>query len=509
MGGSATTSDHDLYQQVVNGIPVGVHFYFLDNSLMGPNRINLSPVLQSGQVMSFLYVPFITRRDIDIVQIPYDQGRYGSVDPSNPNNYPHCYVYKVNDSFIGDKPLGTVKRYRNETFGRKNEWRWYNESKLFQFPYEYITINDYMNTPLTIAPHLFTSPGDDFPVKVRQEISFTGGYTIYAQGYKGDYNGTMEGIMSTASLDLPTGSSAYADFMSRSKSQFLASNLISSRNESLARYSTNKQAQLGYASANMSYNAQIQAGRIGALGSVFSGLSGGLMGVLGAGVGAGLGLASNQISASTSRNIANMQTSTAQQIGNMQNSLNKKNRIDQSQAFISDIFSAPRNMSLGSGDILQSLTNSRKCVDVIRYGLTDVYLNKIALYFTMYGYKQNKFVRLTNSSYKTRKYFNYIKTIDANIESKKLPKEIVEQIKAIFNAGITFWHYKNMQNIEYYPMGQESAPQQTSLKMYEYTRFDNGERNIVYPGTNTVIPDDQIPPQNVPPDTIVPPGGQP
>lgn len=469
--------DHDSYNSSINNIPVGVHFYFLDNKMFGPLDINLAPVTQSGQVLSFIYTPFLTRRDLDLLRIPYNQGLYGSVDPEQPDpakNPKECYVFKVRDGAINTSPkkLGSIKSYTNDLYPRAKGFRWYNESKLFQYPYQFPVITDYINTPLVIQPHLVDQRPNMIDIMVKQNISFNGSYVLYAKGYKGDTSGIMEGIISSNSLELPTGSSAYSQFMANSKSQFLASNMIASRNESLARYTTNKNAQLGYATSNMQYNAQLEAGRIGAMGTLLGGMGGGLFGILGAGVGSGLSLRANQVQASTSKNISDMQTQLTQQLGNLQNSVNKKNRIDQAMGFISDITSAPRNMSLTGGDMLQSISNSNKSVDVLRYGILDVYKYKIAIYFTMYGYKQNKFVNLSNASIKSRKYWNYIKTIGANIEGKTIPKDISDQIASIFDSGITFWHYENMQSVT----GVQD------LKMYEYTTLDNAEVNVPGPG---------------------------
>ncbi len=57
-------------------------------------------------------------------------------------------------------------------------------------------------------------------------------------------------------------------------------------------------------------------------------------------------------------------------------------------------------------------------------------------YFTMFGYKVN---RLGKPHLHVRQYYDYIKTIDINIEGN-IPEHDLNEIKRMFNNGIRFWH---------------------------------------------------------------------
>lgn len=57
-------------------------------------------------------------------------------------------------------------------------------------------------------------------------------------------------------------------------------------------------------------------------------------------------------------------------------------------------------------------------------------------YFDMYGYKVNK---IKVPSLTGRRYWNYVKCIGANIEGA-IPEFYLDEIKSLFNAGITLWH---------------------------------------------------------------------
>lgn len=62
-------------------------------------------------------------------------------------------------------------------------------------------------------------------------------------------------------------------------------------------------------------------------------------------------------------------------------------------------------------------------------------------YFTMFGYKVN---RMGTPHLHVRTYYDFIKTIDVNIEGN-IPEPDLNEIRKMFNNGIRFWH-----NTQYY-----------------------------------------------------------
>ena len=64
------------------------------------------------------------------------------------------------------------------------------------------------------------------------------------------------------------------------------------------------------------------------------------------------------------------------------------------------------------------------------------YAKVIDDYFSMFGYKVNE-VKVPNIA--GRRYWNFVKTINCYIEAD-IPQEDLEEIKSMFNKGITFWH---------------------------------------------------------------------
>ena len=66
-------------------------------------------------------------------------------------------------------------------------------------------------------------------------------------------------------------------------------------------------------------------------------------------------------------------------------------------------------------------------------------VNVIDNFFSMYGYKVNT-VKIPNTTGRTN--WNYVKTINANIEGL-IPEFYLDEIKNMFNYGVTLWHNPN------------------------------------------------------------------
>ena len=90
--------------------------------------------------------------------------------------------------------------------------------------------------------------------------------------------------------------------------------------------------------------------------------------------------------------------------------------------------------NLNNGDINYSMGINK----IMFYKMTikEEYARIVDQYFSMYGYKINQ-VALPHIT--GRSNWNYVKTINANIEGN-IPEEDLNEIKAIFNSGVTLWH---------------------------------------------------------------------
>lgn len=90
--------------------------------------------------------------------------------------------------------------------------------------------------------------------------------------------------------------------------------------------------------------------------------------------------------------------------------------------------------NINSGDITYSAGN----MDIPLYKMTirSEIAESIDNFFSMYGYKVNV-VKVPNIT--GRRYWNYVKTVGANIEGL-IPEFYMDELKAMFNNGITLWH---------------------------------------------------------------------
>lgn len=79
---------------------------------------------------------------------------------------------------------------------------------------------------------------------------------------------------------------------------------------------------------------------------------------------------------------------------------------------------------------------------VIKKQIKPEYVNKLASFFNMYGYKMNE-VKMPNLE--TRKYWNYIQTVSCNIVGD-LNNDTLNKLKSIFDNGITLWHTNDIGN---------------------------------------------------------------
>ena len=76
----------------------------------------------------------------------------------------------------------------------------------------------------------------------------------------------------------------------------------------------------------------------------------------------------------------------------------------------------------------------------IEHQVNEQDMERIGLYFHQYGYAQNKIMQ---PSFGGRKYWNYLKTQDVRLKIPYAPKSHLNQLKAIFDNGVTVWHVEN------------------------------------------------------------------
>lgn len=71
------------------------------------------------------------------------------------------------------------------------------------------------------------------------------------------------------------------------------------------------------------------------------------------------------------------------------------------------------------------------------WSIKEEFARRLDKYFSIAGYRTN-LVKLPNITGRTN--WNFVKTIDCNIEGTEIPEKDINKLKSMFNSGITFWH---------------------------------------------------------------------
>ena len=375
-------------------LPCGLYFYFMNEHLpdwesgKSDSVLGNCPAIQSVQ-----FTPFISPYDLKMFHVDYDVERFGSVGGTRNGLMDTPLVFRIQAIDNPIKTLGTFKCYSpSKSIGGKRNWK--NESRLYNYPYAFAMLTDNLNPPIEIKYHLCKNNTNT--IKVRNTISDRCSYGLFIEGYKGDSEGKMESMVSGDAHELPCSSSAYTTWYASNKNQ-VAQNV-----------------------ANNSANAFIQNSSLQKqlLPSLLSQVTFNPMNMVQAGAGMYSSYLNNQMQ---------------QQLNNQ----NTQNTINMAMAQANDMKSTPNTMISMGSDVYYGLDKGNKKVNLYRFGLTDEYYQKLGDYFAMFGYKQNKVMTINR---RNRHYYNYIKTIGVNIKSSGVPRNHLEEIKSIYNNGVTIWH---------------------------------------------------------------------
>ena len=416
---------NDQESSIMENIPVGLYYYCIPR-----NKVSTASYLGFvDTIQSLTYNPFIEVEDMStIIECSFDVDRYGTPK----GGIPKCYRMLFLDTI--DKELYQLSAFPSSDPGMATF-----EPKLFCFPFRYFMITDYMNNPLIVKPELC----DDYTIKLRVKatnVAMESKYNLYVDGYKGDYYGNLNGMVNNSPLMLPVLSNAYSQFLATSSASFHQGNINAMMENDLTLKQGLATNSLNY-KQNTANNIMSGVGAgIGAMASLLTlnagGVVNGAMGMVQAGI--------NQHFNSLSNNLANSQLNERNKLSNFEVS-------SMANAKVTDLINTPNSIKTCGNDTLFNLVNSNRKVDIIEYGLDFRYKTRIYDYFVKYGYKVNRWEQININS---RKYFNFIKTNICNITGNNVPHEYLEEIKSIFDRGVTIWHVDNGADVGNYSLQQ-------------------------------------------------------
>ena len=409
----------------LNNIPVGYYYYAIPK-----DEVDKATYLGFVDTIENLtYNPFIELSDIsNVIDAPYEKTRFG--EPYG--GIPKCYAIRSFDDI--DKSLFFM--LNNFSYDDNEDIR------LQGYPFKYYLLTDYINPPLLIKPELVDS--DTIEIKVRTTpLSVQAKYNLYVKNYKGDRDGNLEGIVNSISYMLPVASSVYSQFMATSQASY-------NQNIQNLMLENDKTLNQSTAMTNLSYRQNTESNILNTVtnltSNTISALAGNL-GAIGSAIGSGISGNLTQKHLSESRNINNEFTTQNWMLNEYEITANKN-------AKITDMLNTPLSIKSSGNDTLFNLKNSKQRIDLIEYELLPSAKNRLSNYFKRYGYKYNRYTQLYNCIY-ARPHYNYVKTHVANIPSEKVAHKYLEDIKAIFNNGITLWHMDNKTEIFDYEVNND------------------------------------------------------
>ena len=399
----------DTWESKINDLPYGLYLYLVDTDKIGSSVIGAS----GDNVFSCFYAPYVRTEDLQYSRIPYDTERFGKVSEVRPGLTYEPMVNRIKAIKNGSRFFNVSPKVYDTPLSLEGQRRWQNESKLHIYPYTYLTLYDGINEPFNIKPQYCQGSKMDIGVKMCLDDKLT--TSLFIQNYKGDTHGRFEGLVTGANLELPTTSSNYANFISRTRSTMLQN----SKNIQENFIVNNAVAENNY---ETSKDTALLSGGVSGLGNILSGNLGGLLGT-------GANLLGSAISANNT--LANSR---------MINNMNKNMALKSMVATVADAKTVPNTLISKGSDIMYGLRNMEKYLKLFKFRQRDEYMEVIGDFFAMYGYAQN---RLMEVNTKSRQYYNYIKTKEVNILTSSIPNVYLDKLKAIYNNGTTIWHVDN------------------------------------------------------------------
>lgn len=386
----------DSDSTIINDIPTGLYYYYIPvGEVQKASYLGFATTVES-----VTYNPFLDLENVTITETTFDTERYGTPD----STIPKCYRLLSNTKV--SKLLGSINLYENLDKDI--------ETKMLIYPYRYFIITDYINQALLIKPQLLKNGKIEVQV-MTTPLTLEGKYNINVKGYKNDNIGNLEGMTNNTSFMLPVTSSAYSQFLATSSASY---------NQGIANTLLENDVTLrqGLNTAKLNYEQQQTSNIMNGIGSLLSLNLGGLL------------------SSGANSMYANKQYNNL--IANAQENANIKENaiISMANAKVSDMINTPNSLKTSGNDTLYNLELSQRKIDIIEYVPTPTMKRRLKNYFKRYGYAINDYRTMDLES---RKYFNFIKTNVCNISSNTVPHKYIEELKEIFNKGVTIWHVDN------------------------------------------------------------------
>ena len=380
----------DTYTNRVNDtFPYGACLYWLDDTLLGDDDINTIPLTHSGAIVSLQFTPYINSNELIIDKIPYDTKRFMVKDKEGYVNIPfdtQPYVYRIKSiKETAENKKGIIQK-------RLGTFKCYKKTNIKSGSRDWKWESKLQQYPYSLA---YLYDGIMQPQEIHYHLC----------------TGNNVEVWSRSVLNI---NADYSIFIKNYKQDYVGNleQFTCTTNKELPTTSNQYAQWLATSKNQMENNVQQTM-----LSSIVTGaISGSMVNVgLGTLVGATIGAGVNIYSA-----------------------------IQSNKASVTDMRNKPNSLISRGGDFMLGMNTTAKTLSLYRYRQCNESMQQLGDYFHMFGYKQNKIMDINTRS---RRDFNFIKTIGVNINTLKgIPQQHLDKLKSIYDNGVTIWHIDTVGN---------------------------------------------------------------
>lgn len=386
-----------------------------------------------GSIVSMYYtsyVPFVVSKNSDI-SITVDS-RGGSLV-----NFAGLTVLK----FSGSK-WGTLSPTIFENV--YDQFPKYEESKLYMYPYSLIEITNFKGETFTLKMENMSKVlgfENSLDLVILSSLGISPKTAIIPRNYLNNTNfidnntdiiNTLDyGIIDNDVSDIPIIDDYTASYIQANKNSIATTNKYALDNARRGVTQNNATNRLNNAIIDREQDYRETDAGVNAISNLLQGNFGGALS-------SGYNLVKATDMAEASRASMNLNN----QFANANLKINAEQAIGLTQAKLEDINNIPPTLSNMGNNSLFSYGNNIRGVYIVCKTIRNEYAEQLTNYFKMFGYKVNK-LEIPNT--KSRKSYNYIKTVDANIVGN-IPNNYLNTLKGIFDHGLTIWHTDDIGN---------------------------------------------------------------
>lgn len=368
---------------VYDNIPSGCSYYACDiddySSVLQPLLQDITDAGRSDAITSIFLLP----RMLAWIDADFDP----MSDPSRPNAVVNP-LNELSNGFTWTMGVGGANfQYKFGTYTPKN-------NKLYNSEFNYYLLSNSQGNAIILKPEL--GAGVNPTIEVYATLTPCGSAIACPKGYEGQTINYENALMLGKYPQLNFATDQYTAWLAVNNWS-LTKTGISAAGDVIGGYlgNINMAGNIGASAASSLLGGNIG----GAINSAINGTISGVSGLLGS------------------------FTSGATKIGDIVHEKKMGKRI-------------PPNFggTAAAGDVMAAINQIR--FKIYQMQITESFARRIDSYLSMYGYQVNI---MKNVNFTSRTYWNYIKTAQLNVVGE-VPQYAIEEVKAIFNKGLTFWH---------------------------------------------------------------------